>query len=301
MLIYIKLLFTMVFWGGTFIAGRLISETVPPFSAAFLRFFIASVFLCLMIRKREGGLPPLARSVFFRVVLLAVTGVFLYNYFFFKGLQTIEAGRASLIIANNPVFIALFSAWIFRERLKPLQALGAFLSVVGAFVVITRGNPLDLWNGGPGAGDFYILCCVASWVTFSLIGKTVMNDLTPLGSITYAAVFGAFGLFLPAVAEGMLPHLAHYRWLDWMSLFYLGVFGTVLGFVWYYEGIRRIGPTRAGLFINFVPVNAVVMGFLILGEPVTVSLLMGGALVVTGVYLTNRRSARGVVIRPANH
>ncbi|MCP3952575.1 MAG: DMT family transporter, partial [Desulfobacterales bacterium] len=75
---------------------------------------------------------------------------------------------------------------------------------------------------------------------------------------------------------------------EWTSIIYLGLFGTVIGFVWYYEGIRQIGALRAGLFINFVPVSAITLAYLILAEPITLSLLMGAGLVLTGVYLTNR-------------
>jgi drug/metabolite transporter (DMT)-like permease len=72
-------------------------------------------------------------------------------------------------------------------------------------------------------------------------------------------------------------------------MFYLGFFGTVIGFVWYYEGIKKIGPMKASLFINFVPISAVVMAFFILDEPITLSLLIGTLLVCSGVYLTNKR------------
>jgi len=82
--------------------------------------------------------------------------------------------------------------------------------------------------------------------------------------------------------------MKYYMTSEWISIFYLGFFGTVLGFVWYYEGIKKIGPTRAGLFINFVPVTAIILAFLILKEPLTLSLLVGALFVCSGVYLTNR-------------
>jgi len=101
-------------------------------------------------------------------------------------------------------------------------------------------------------------------------------------------VVGTVALFLPACSEGLLTNLGHYRAVDWLSIFYLGFFGTVAGFVWYYDGIQKIGPTKAGLFINFVPVSAVILAFFVLREPMTTSLLLGTLLVVTGVFLTNR-------------
>jgi drug/metabolite transporter (DMT)-like permease len=77
--------------------------------------------------------------------------------------------------------------------------------------------------------------------------------------------------------------------VDWLCIFYLSVFGTVIGFVWYYQGVERLGPTKAGLFINFVPIFAILSALLILGESVTLSLAVGAAMVISGAYLTNRR------------
>ncbi len=290
MLIYVKLLLTAFFWGGTFIAGRQVAATVGPFSASFLRFAVASVFLLVFTWKIEGKIPIITRRQIIPALLLGMTGVFAYNVLFFKGLQLIEAGRAAVIIANNPVFIAIFSALLFKERLNWIRSTGILISVTGAIVVISRGHLQNIWAGGFGWGEFFIFCCVLSWVSFSLIGKKIMSNLSPLVSVFYASTIGAAALFPPALMEGMLIDVNNYTTLDWISIVYLGFFGTVLGFVWYYQGIKMIGPTRAGLFINFVPVSAIILAFFILGEPITVSLFAGTILVVSGVYLTNKHS-----------
>jgi drug/metabolite transporter (DMT)-like permease len=285
--VYLKLLFTAVCWGGTFIAGRVVAKDVGPFSAAFLRFAVAAILLMLITWKRQGRLHPLGKRQFISVILLGMTGVFAYNVFFFKGLKLIHAGRASLIIANNPVFIALFAALFFKERLNFMRAAGIATSVIGAIIVISRGHLSEIVGGNLGIGELYIFCCVAAWVAYSLIGKSVMTDLSPLSSVSYSSMFGAAALFIPAYFEGVTKNLFQYSAVDWVAILYLGVFGTVVGFVWYYEGIKAIGPTKAGQFINFVPVSAVLLAFFILGEPVTLSLLTGGIFVVSGVYLTN--------------
>jgi len=130
-MVYFKLLLTAFFWGGTFIAGRILAGSVGPYSAAFLRFLVASVFLVLITFKVEGRVPKLTPKTIFGVVLLGMTGVFSYNVFFFKGLNLIEAGRAAIVIANNPVFITLLSALLFGERLTALKGAGVLLSVTG--------------------------------------------------------------------------------------------------------------------------------------------------------------------------
>jgi drug/metabolite transporter (DMT)-like permease len=295
-MVYFKLLLTAFFWGGTFIAGRILAGSVGPYSAAFLRFLVASVFLVLFTFKVEGRVPKLTPKTIFGVVLLGMTGVFSYNVFFFKGLNLIEAGRAAIVIANNPVFITLLSALLFGERLTALKGAGVLLSVTGALVVITRGDLAAVAGGGIGKGELMIFGCVASWVAYSLIGKKVMTDLSPLSAVACSAVIGAAALLPAALFEGLAADAPAYRPVDWIALFYLGFFGTVLGFVWYYQGIQRIGPARASLFINFVPISAVILAFLVLGEPLTPSLAAGALLVCTGVYLTNRKAKAPVPV-----
>ena len=289
--VYIKLLLTAIFWGGTFIAGRVIARNIPPFSAAFFRFAIASVFLLFLTWKLEGKFPKLKKHQILPIILLGMTGIFSYNFFFFKGLKITEAGRASVIIANNPIFIAFFSAYFFKEKLTPLKMTGILISVTGAIIVITRGHIFDLFQGSIGLGELYIFGCVTSWIIYSLIGKAVMKDLSPLLSVTYSVLVGTIALFLPAYSEGVAQKFMYYSTPEWFSLFFLGFFGTVLGFFWYYQGIHRIGPMKAGLFINFVPISAIILSALILKEPITVSLLAGLIFVSTGVYLTNRKTA----------
>jgi drug/metabolite transporter (DMT)-like permease len=290
-MVYVKLILTAVFWGGTFIAGRVVAKDVGPFSAAFFRFFIASIFLVLFTYKIEGRLPVLPKRQIFPVFLLGMTGVFLYNVFFFKGLKLIHAGRAAVIIAGNPIFITLLSAYFFKEKLNLIKIAGIMLSVTGAVIVISKGSFHEIVTGGVGWGEIFIFGCVFSWVAYSLIGKAVMDGLSPLAAVSYSSVIGAFFLFFPAFFEGAMHNFRQYHPADWAGLFYLGFFGTVIGFVWYYEGIKKIGPMKASLFINFVPISAVVMAFFILDEPITLSLLIGTLLVCSGVYLTNKKFA----------
>ena len=288
-LVRLKLLMTAIFWGGTFIAGRIVAKNMDPFAAAFLRFFISSFFLFFIVLKIEKKFVRIGFREMLSLAFLGLTGIFLYNVFFFSGLHHISAGRASLIIANNPIFISLFSALIYKEKLSWKRLMGILLSVSGAIVVISNGQISQIWRGGFGVGELFILLCVASWVAYSLVGKKVMTTLSPLMAVAYSNFAGTLFLFFPAVWRGMFSAVPNYNGAEWSSLIYLGIFGTVLGFLWYYEGIQKIGPMRASIFINFVPISAVVMAWFFLKEPITLSLLTGLCLVSGGVYFTNQR------------
>lgn len=95
MLTYIKLTLTAIFWGGTFVAGRLIGTDITPVNSAFLRFCIASFFLILLTKKVEGSFPLISRKQILPIILSGATGVFCYNLLFFEGLRHIHAGRAA--------------------------------------------------------------------------------------------------------------------------------------------------------------------------------------------------------------
>ena len=286
-MIYLKLLLTAFFWGGTFIAGKAIAGRVDPYSAAFLRFAIASIFLLAIVLRTEGRLPGIGPGQGVSIFLAGLTGIFAYNIFFFSGLNLINANRASLIIATNPIFISLASALLFKERLTAFKLFGLILSVSGAIVIISGGDLSQLLSTGVGRGELAIFGCVVSWVSYSILGKPLMKAFSPLVAVCYSSLAGTALLLAPALYKGMVFQIPGYGIQDWGALFYLGFFGTVLGFYWYYQGIQQIGPTKSGVFINFVPVSALILAYFILYEAVTREIIVGAALVVTGVYLTN--------------
>lgn len=264
----------------------MIATSVDPVSAAFLRFFIASIFLIFLTLKIEGRLPRIKPGDIILVFLLGLTGIFTYNICFFLGLKYIQANLAALIIALNPIFISLLSAVFFKEKLTAVKISGIALSVFGALWVISKGNPAQIFMIGPGKGEILIFGCVVSWVTYSLLGKKLMNRLSPIGSVCYSSVAGTVLLFFPALYFRTFQQIPGYGVMEWTSLFYLGFFGTVLGFFWYYQGIRMVGPMKAGIFINLVPVSAIILSSFILNEVITGSLICGAVLVICGVFLT---------------
>ncbi|MCP4669691.1 MAG: DMT family transporter, partial [Desulfobacula sp.] len=257
---------------------------------AFLRFLIASCCLVFLTLKIEGCLPKLKPDKIIIIFLLGLSGIFFYNLFFFSGLKYIQANQASLIIATNPIFITLCSAVFFKESLNLNKTIGLCLSVTGALIVISNGNIFNILNLKLEKGELLIFGCVASWVIYSILGKRAMKDLSPIVSVCYSSIAGTILLFFPALYKGVFSNMLSYNLIEWASLFYLGFFGTAVGFLWYYAGIKKIGPMRAGVFINFVPISAIILSFLILKEPLTIPLIIGAVLVIAGVYLSNTAS-----------
>ena len=289
--IYLKLTATAVIWGGTFIAGRIAVQSIGPFTAAFLRLAIASIALWFVVYRTHGCVPKLSSPQYRIVLLLGLSGIFGYNALFFGGLQTVEAGRASLIIALNPVVIAMGAALFLKESLSWRKGVGILISLLGAAWVISRGelislivNPNDIF----GLGEVMVFGCVLSWMSYILIGKAVMHTLSPLLASAYACWMGTLLLLPAAIHEGLLEAVSTLRPEAMLSVMYLGILGSAVGFCWYYDGLKAIGSAKASAFINLVPVSAITLAAVVLGEPLTPSLAIGAMLVVLGVSITNR-------------
>ena len=289
-IIYLKLVLTMTIWGGAFTIGRMVAQTVSPFSAGFGRFAIASLFLLLLITFRGEKLPRLNLRQGLLVFCLGFSGILVYNLCFFLGLRDISASRAALIIALNPVCITLASRIFFQEKLTYLKLLGIAISLFGAVIIITKGNLSTLVSQGIGGGELAILGCVLSWTAYSLLGKLAMQELSTLATTTYGIWVGTV-LLLPFTIWEQHNRLSELNLATVLGFIYLGILATVVAFNWYYEGIQTIGAAKAAVFINLVPVFGLLFGIIILQESLSTAILLGGGLVIFGVSLVNRKNA----------
>jgi drug/metabolite transporter (DMT)-like permease len=282
--IYIKLLLMSLLWGGTFLATRVASQFVTPFQGAFLRFLIAATGLVIVFLFSKQRFPKWNLNSFLLTILMSFSGIIAYNYFFFNALSLLPASRASLLVSINPIIILLLSVLFYGEKLTPIKVLGVLLSLFGAVVVISRGNISHLFDSF-GRGEIFAIGCPVSWAIYSILNKQLMNTQTPLFTTMMSSILGVICLLPLAQNDGLyfsnLPQNA------WLCLAYLGLAGTVLGFVWYAEGIETVGIVKTSIFNNLVPVFGVLLSVVILKEEVSFSVLFGGLLVLLGIALVN--------------
>lgn len=294
-LLYIKLITVALFWGGTFIAGHHLGDSLPPLISAAARFFVASVLLSLWLIHKEGRFPALTRTQLFATLGLGATGVYLYNLFFFSALAEISASRTALLVSLNPIMTALVLGTIFRERLGIQRWLGILLAFIGAAIIITRGNltaALHDLSQTLGQGELFMLAAVLSWVTYTILGRYALRGLSPLAATTYAALFGFLLLSLTLLITPAPVQLEALHFSNLTAIVYLGALGTVVAFVWYYQGVQTLGPARTAIFTNLVPVFGVLLAMLLLDEQVPLSVLFGGLLTLTGVAITNHSKVK---------
>jgi drug/metabolite transporter (DMT)-like permease len=289
--IVLKLIATCAFWGGAFIAGRHIAQQMPHFTAATGRFLFAAIPLLLYAHLR-GELTLPSRRQLLGTALMGATGVFLYNLFFFGGLAYLPAGRGALIVALSPVLTLLTVKAIARTPLVMREVAGVLLSLSGAAVVITRGDLGSALAHAVGRGELLMFLAIVAWVAYTVITRYAVRGMSAIAATAWSTLWGTLMLaaavpFELAGGVQVAPDL-----LSWVGMAYMGLCGTALAFVWYTEGVQAIGPARTVLFTNLVPVFAVLFSVVLLGEPLLISALVGGLMVVSGVTLANFQRSR---------
>lgn len=289
---YIKLIGVAMFWGGTFIAGRLIAHQIPPELAALGRFFVATLLLLFITTKKEGKLPHLTLPQCLLTLAMGATGIALYNILFFNALSHVEAGRTALFVSFSPVVTAIAASIIYREKLSAINWVGIAVALIGVLTIISRGNLIDLmqhFSQSVGIGEISMAGAVMGWIAYTLLGRKILTSLSPLAATTYAALWGFILLALYALKDIHQHITTNWNITVISAILYLGILGTAVGFVWYYEGIKKLGAAKTVIFNNLVPLFAVIFSALFLGEKITFSMVIGGLLVVYGVRLTNKK------------
>jgi drug/metabolite transporter (DMT)-like permease len=256
---------------------------------------LASVALLVFLLLARVPLARPSPRQWLQLALLGFFGIFFYNLCFFYGLHYINASRASLIVALNPAVIGLASWLLFKERLSRAKVVGIAICIAGASLVIVSRNPqLLAGNADAWIGDLLIFGCVLGWGVYSLFSKDLNHTLGPVQTVTYSILLGTLMLWVTSAVRGELSvaALASLGPTQWMSLMYLGVLGSALAYIGYYDGIRKIGATRSGVFIALNPLTAVILGALLLGEQLTLAMCLGGGLILVGIFLCNKPLAR---------
>jgi len=289
---YLKLLAAVTAWGGTFIAAKyaVIENSVEM--AALLRFVASSILLLIILYRKHGTFPALNRFQLIYITLLGLSGIAIYNLFFFFGLQTVDAGRGALIITSNPLWVALGSAVFFGQRFRLINIIGLLFCVLGVSIVLSKGNLPELFSNGIGIGELALLGCALSWSTYTLLGKYIMHSahpISPLILVTYSCISGTIILAVWLLLSGQEMNISPTMNLIG-AIGYLSAIGTVAGFIWFFDAVQKLGATQSSVFVFLVPVSAIIFGYILLDEKITLSLFIGAILIISGVYLTNKHN-----------
>ncbi|ADU30412.1 DMT family transporter [Evansella cellulosilytica] len=293
-LIYLMLALATSSWGSAFIAGNYATRDFDPITVAFLRFFFAAIILIpLMLIKEKNHVLPKGKE-WFLLASLGLTGIALYNICFFIATKEAPIVKSSLFIASNPVLIIILSGFFLKEKITSRNIIGLILALVGAAIIITEGNFMEVIRAGFQPIDIVLFIAVICWALYSVLGKVALQRFSSLESTTYAVVFGTLMLLPFAMIEGEWNEYIQATTLTWVSILHMSIIVSVISFIMYYQGIRTIGAAKASIFINLMPLSAVILAILLLDEPLLPIHIVGAAFVLTGVTIGTRPKRKKV-------
>ncbi len=295
-LVWIKLGLTSFFWALMFHLGKYAVAYMSPESISGWRFLLAGLVLVPLVGARDGldwmGLKRHALPL----LIMAVVGIGGFNLALFHGLRHTSPVNGSLIMALCPALITVFGALLTGEPIGRRQQSGLALGLVGVVVVVSGGSLATLLALSFQQGDLFILLAATCWAIYSTIPRRYITGLPPLQITVGTVALG--GVLLSVFAQSTQsdfftpPPLGVVGAVVTMSLF-----GSVLAYLWWNDGVRQVGAGKAAIFMNLVPIFAALIGML-LGQPVALPQLVGAIFVLGGVWLATTQPELSVRLTP---
>jgi len=277
-------------WAVSFVATKIALEVVPPLTVVSLRLLIAS--LCFLPLLATGGRWSVVanRSTLLKLFGLSLFGAGLHYGFQTVGLQTTNASNASVYVATGPITILLLAVVFLGEKLNTRKILGIAIAIAGVLVVMGLDTVTGFSLDGNLTGDILVFASIVMWACFTVFGKKLTDDL---GALTVTATVTFIG------ATWMAPvgwfemqrtgfTLAEITPTAWAAIIFLGAACNFLAVLLYFTALQKTESQKVGVYLYAIPPMTAVAAAIVLGEPITLGLVIGTMLVIAGVALTER-------------
>lgn len=288
---YILLTLTTLFWAGNALVARAMAAELPPVGLAFWRWTLAFLILLPICGRQMVEDWPIVRRNWPVVVLLSILGVSCFNTMLYLGLQDIAALNAALQQSTMPIWVAVISLILFRERLGIWQALGILVSLFGVLIVLLQGRLEDLLTLTIGRGDLWALAAVICYAGYSVLLRLKPSGFRPLSFVGLTFLIGNLFLLPFYLWETFaLNHPMPVTFPAAASVIYVALLPSILAYLFWNRGMEILGANRGGIFIHLVPAFVAVGSVTLLDENPQLYHLAGVAFILIGIRLSARKS-----------
>lgn len=289
---WLRVVVLSVLWGLAFTAIKLGLSDMSWSTLTLLRFAVACCSFGLYLAIAPHSFRSISLKDLPGMAALGFTGFTGYHVFLNFGEQFTTAGTASLVIAITPVLIALLAAGYLKERLTSARVGGIVLAFLGLTVILLlTGHGGGEWSASLSVGVGFIVPSAAFAAIYCVMGKSYLRRYPPLVVVFYALLFGTL-FMLPLVladVSQLASETASLSPVGWSMVLFLGVFPTFVGYCLWYQILNSMEASAAGAYLYLTTLVAIVSGVLLLQESLAAPLLVGGLMVMFGVYLAQRQ------------
>lgn len=277
-----------LFWAGNVISGQLAVGHVLPFQLVLLRWILVAGGLWVIYGAQVRSYWSVIRPRFWSLVLLSFVGFTAFNTLFYIASISTTAVNVGILQGAMPGLVLIGTVLAYRTRVTPVQIAGVALTMIAVVLIATRGNPASLLREAVNSGDALMLVACAFYAAYAVALRN-RPDMPGAVFFTLLAVFAAFTSLPLAIGEALLvegytaPTLR-----GWLIVLYIAIFPSCLSQLFFLRGVDAIGPGRAGVFINLVPVFAALLAIVLLGEEFAWYHGAALVLVLAGVWLAQR-------------
>jgi len=283
MTVYLLVTASTFFWGANFVLAGPILTDLPPLWAAAVRFLLGASLMFIIAGARREELLNLLRRHAAAYLLLGTVGITGFNLLFFYALKSTSANNAALIMTLNPLLTALLAAAFLGEKPTNQHLLALPIALVGVLVVISHGELSRLASLSFSLGDLLAVAATLAWALYNVLTRRYMPQATPVANTSWIMAVGATLLLAFALGSDSHVHALDIKASLAMAVMVVG--GTVLAYLFWGIGIARLGAARTSIFLNLVPVFAMLIGTF-LGILPSAAQLSGGLLVLGGVTIS---------------
>ena len=285
---YLEVLFAVIVWGASFIATKIAVQEVSPITVVWLRFGMGVIILGIAVAARKEFALP-AKNEWGYFALLGFLGITWHQWLQSTGLVTAQASTTAWIVATTPIFMALLGWLILKEKLSWGQSTGIALAALGVLLVVSNGELKSIFTGKFGTpGDYLIMISALNWAIFSALSRRGLQKHPAARMMFYVMLFGWVFSSIAFFASNNFGEIAKLSPDGWIGIAFLGIFCSGLAYIAWYDGLQVIPTSQIGAFLYLEPLVAVIVAAMILSEPITWVSLVGGAVILLGVYLVNR-------------
>jgi len=272
-------------WGVNYSVIKYGVGLMTPVAYNAVRVALAALVL-LGIAFVWGGPAPSRRDVL-ALLALGALGNGVYQIFFAEGLARTRAGEAALVVGASPALIALFGRFMGVERITARGALGIALSIFGVgLVVLGSATGHGAGSGGSLFGDFLVICGSICWAIYTILLVPYSQRLSGFWIIAMSLLGGSIVLLTVGARAIVAQDWSAFPVPGWIALVYSGLGGLVIAYLFWYRGVKVLGPTRTALFANLQPFIALLVAWITLHETPTAWQAVGAGTIVGGVLLT---------------